>query len=315
MRYWTESHRRTGHEFDDARAGEIWRERIADWWAGTWRWVLAAFGAVAVTYFSSTVASQAARCSRSSSARSSSRPRSRPRSRSRSRCSPCRACSSRSASVSAVATSRCRMPRSPRRSARRCCSASGRTACRCARCCWLNLVYQFATLFTVIVNPYVLNTVEWFHAWLLVSGALIVGWALGAAGYARLALSLIVFTACVIAVLTLVRGRASSTLSGTSVRRRRRGRCRCTRTSSGPCSRSARSSPTSTPTGWAGRKGWARLAFGLLAAGIVVAQSRQALIGLMAAIIIAVLRREHHRPLPLGAPAAHPGGLAGRQRW
>ncbi len=35
---------------------------------------------------------------------------------------------------------------------------------------WLNLVYQFTTLFTVIVNPYVANTVEWFHAWLLVSG-------------------------------------------------------------------------------------------------------------------------------------------------
>ena len=31
--------------------GEIWRERIADWWADAWRWVLAAFGAVAVTYF------------------------------------------------------------------------------------------------------------------------------------------------------------------------------------------------------------------------------------------------------------------------
>ena len=53
---------------------------------------------------------------------------------------------------------------------------------------WLNLFYQFATLFTVIVNPYIENTVEWFHAWLLVSGALVVGWALGAAGYARLAL-------------------------------------------------------------------------------------------------------------------------------
>ena len=64
----------------------------------------------------------------------------------------------------------------------------------------INLVYQFATLFTVIVNPYLLNTIEWFHAWMLVSGALIVGWALGAAGYARLALSLLVFTACAIAV-------------------------------------------------------------------------------------------------------------------
>ena len=49
---------------------------------------------------------------------------------------------------------------------------------------WANLLYQFATLFTVIVNPQTANTVEWFHAWLLVSGALIVGWALGRGGYA-----------------------------------------------------------------------------------------------------------------------------------
>ena len=59
---------------------------------------------------------------------------------------------------------------------------------------WLDLFYQFTTLFTVIVNPYVANTVEWFHAWLLVSGALVVGWALGAGGYGRLALSLMLAT-------------------------------------------------------------------------------------------------------------------------
>ena len=28
----------------------IWHHRIVDWWAGTWRWVLLAFGAVTVTY-------------------------------------------------------------------------------------------------------------------------------------------------------------------------------------------------------------------------------------------------------------------------
>ena len=53
------------------------------------------------------------------------------------------------------------------------------------RILWLNIVYQFATLLTVIVVPYTANTVEWFHAWMLVSGALIVGWALGRGGFAR----------------------------------------------------------------------------------------------------------------------------------
>ncbi len=70
----------------------------------------------------------------------------------------------------------------------------------------LNLIYQFATLFTVIVNPFTANTVEWFHAWLLVSGALVVGWAVGAAGYARLGLTLMLVAACGIALSTLVTG-------------------------------------------------------------------------------------------------------------
>ena len=71
---------------------------------------------------------------------------------------------------------------------------------------WVNLLYQFATLFTVIVNPHAANTIEWFHAWLLVSGALVVGWALGRAGYARLALALMVIAACVIARGTMLTG-------------------------------------------------------------------------------------------------------------
>ena len=71
---------------------------------------------------------------------------------------------------------------------------------------WLNLIYQFATLFTVIVNPQVENTVEWFHAWMLISGALIVGWALGRGGHASIALKLMVGTATLIAVGTVVAG-------------------------------------------------------------------------------------------------------------
>ena len=70
----------------------------------------------------------------------------------------------------------------------------------------LNLIYQFATIFTVIVNPYAANTTEWFHAWLLVSGALIMGWALGRGGHGRLALLLAVGAACVIAVGTIGTG-------------------------------------------------------------------------------------------------------------
>ncbi|WP_404443980.1 hypothetical protein LG315_10930 [Microbacterium marinum] len=97
------------------------------------------------------------------------------------------------------------------------------------RLLWLNLIYQFASLFTVIVNPYPQNTVEWFHAWLLVSGALVVGWALGRAGYAHAAFTLILAMACVVAAGTIVTGSSSSrrVISQGSIRS---GRSRCTRT-------------------------------------------------------------------------------------
>lgn len=153
----------------------------------------------------------------------------------------------------------------------------------------LNLIYQFATLFTVIVNPYVANTVEWFHAWLLVSGALIVGWAVGAAGYARTALSLIVFTACALAVVTLVAA-GGQYLAGNF----------------GPAAPSWPFPMHKNFVGtvfaiaaivayldpdWVGwTRGWSRLAFWLLIAGVLVSQSRQALIGLMAALIVALIR-------------------------
>ncbi|MFD6094198.1 O-antigen ligase family protein [Oerskovia sp. NPDC060338] len=69
---------------------------------------------------------------------------------------------------------------------------------------WLSALYQVATLFTVIANPYVANTVEWFHAWLSVGGALVVGWAVGRAGRARVGLTLFLVPCLGIAVLTCV---------------------------------------------------------------------------------------------------------------
>ncbi|WP_407316546.1 O-antigen ligase family protein [Isoptericola halotolerans] len=67
---------------------------------------------------------------------------------------------------------------------------------------WLAAAYQVATLFTVLVNPYLANTVEWFHAWLSVGGALVVGWAVGRAGRARIGLTLFLAVCLAISVLT-----------------------------------------------------------------------------------------------------------------
>ncbi|MCB7137029.1 O-antigen ligase family protein [Cellulosimicrobium marinum] len=69
---------------------------------------------------------------------------------------------------------------------------------------WLTFFYQVTTLFTVIANPYLANTVEWFHAWLSTGGALVVGWAVGRSGRARVGLTLFMIPCLLIALLTCV---------------------------------------------------------------------------------------------------------------
>ena len=74
---------------------------------------------------------------------------------------------------------------------------------------WLVTLYQAATLFTVVNSPYSANVVEWFHAGLLTGGALVVGWALGRAGRAPVALTLLMAGVIVIAVSTVAQGVAN----------------------------------------------------------------------------------------------------------
>jgi hypothetical protein len=71
---------------------------------------------------------------------------------------------------------------------------------------WLNVVYQAATLLTVVANPFRANTVEWFHAWLLVSGGLVLGWAVGRSGYGRQGITLFLLACGVLAAGTVAQG-------------------------------------------------------------------------------------------------------------
>jgi hypothetical protein len=71
---------------------------------------------------------------------------------------------------------------------------------------WLVTLYQAATLFTVVNNVYLANAVEWVHAGFLTAGALVVGWALGRAGRAPVALTLLMVGIIVIAASTVVQG-------------------------------------------------------------------------------------------------------------
>jgi hypothetical protein len=270
---------------------EIWRERFADWWAGAWRWVLAAFGAVAAIYlvlergfiggatFAIVIAAFVVAASLTNSKPLAIALFAMPGLLVAQRIGIGGGDLSVSDAALAAAFGTALLlgqrPYSP----------------PLRRLLLLNLVYQFATLFTVIVNPYPLNTIEWFHAWLLVSGALIVGWAVGAAGYARLALSLIVLTATVFALATVVQA-AMQYLAGDFG----------PATPSWPFSMHKNFIGTVLAFGavivyinpdWVGwKRNWAWLAFTLMVAGILVAQSRQAIIGLLAAIVVAVIRRK-----------------------
>jgi len=73
---------------------------------------------------------------------------------------------------------------------------------------WLCGIYQLGSLFTVLANPYRQNTVEWFHAALLVGGALVVGWAVGASGRAHLGVGLFVLACVAIGLNATVLGAA-----------------------------------------------------------------------------------------------------------
>ena len=269
---------------------ELWRERIADSWANTWRWVLAAFGAVTATYFilergvvGGATFAVVVGALVIAAVLTASTP----------------LAIALFAMPGLLISQRIGLGGGDLSVSDAALAAAFGTALLLGhrpyskplrQLLLINLVYQFATLFTVVVNPYALNTIEWFHAWLLVSGALIVGWALGAAGHARLALSLIVLTTCAFAMLTIVEAAFQYAAGSFGPV-----------TPSWPFPMHKNFIGTVLAFGaiiaflnpdWVGwTKGWARFAFGLMVAGIVVAQSRQALIGLAAAIVVAVLRR------------------------
>ncbi len=66
------------------------------------------------------------------------------------------------------------------------------------------LAYELLTLPVVAYHPFSHDLLEWVHRLLLVSGALVVGWAVAVAGRARQALSAFVGASMVLAVITCV---------------------------------------------------------------------------------------------------------------
>ncbi|MEN1976637.1 O-antigen ligase family protein [Cellulomonas sp. P4] len=159
---------------------------------------------------------------------------------------------------------------------------------------WATAFYQATVLFTVIANPYVANAVEWLHSWLLVGGALLVGWAIGAAGHARLALGLYVAGAVVVTLAALTQFVVNLAHGSTApvylnepflMHKNYIG-----------CVLAFAAIVVYARPRWLRWNDLVCLAlFVLFVAGILVAQSRQALIGLAVAVAVVALRPDPHR--------------------
>lgn len=273
-----------------SRSVEIWRERVAEWWAGAWRWALIAAGAVIAAYVildrgvqNPSMAAVAIAVLVIGASVTASQPMAIAL-----MALPGLFVVQRiglgggDLSVSDVALA----------------AAFGTTillgirpfSSPMRKLLWLNLGYQFATLMTVLINPYAQNTFEWFHAWLLVSGALVVGWSLGRAGFGRLALTIMLISAGVLALATI----------GTAVLQYASGDFGAVypqwpfpmhKNFAGTTLAFAALIAYVNPdwVGWSRRS--ARVAFWLLILAVLVTQSRQAIIGLVVAIFVVALRR------------------------
>lgn len=159
---------------------------------------------------------------------------------------------------------------------------------------WLSVVYQVATLFTVIANPFTENAVEWFHAWLSVAGALVVGWAVGRAGRARLGLTLlllpclaIALQTCWIALQQLAAGAPGPVYIEAPVGMHK---------NFIGCVLAVAALTAYARPSWIGWPRWFSLgAFWLCSVGVLAAQARQALVGLAIAIMLVTLRGDPDR--------------------
>lgn len=159
---------------------------------------------------------------------------------------------------------------------------------------WLTVVYQAASLFTVVAHPYEQNAVEWFHAWLSVGGALLVGYAAGRGGYHRLALGLLVgacvliaLQTCVTAAVQLAQGNTGPVYLDWPLAMHKN-LIGCVL---GFAAVIAYARPHWT--GWPRR--FALPIFWLCTLGVVAAQARQALVGLVVGVLVVALRPDQDR--------------------
>jgi O-antigen ligase len=156
---------------------------------------------------------------------------------------------------------------------------------------WLGVVYQFSTLFTVIANPYRANYIEWVHAGLLVAGTLVVGWSIGRAGHAQLALTLVVLACCFLAVSTVVQG-ATQYARGDFGGVYPQVPFQMHKNAAGCLLGLAAAVLYARPSWLRWPRWFAQSAFWTCVVGLGVTQSRQAIAGLAVALVVVVIRSQ-----------------------
>lgn len=157
------------------------------------------------------------------------------------------------------------------------------------RLLWLNAAYQFATLFAVISNPFSANVVEWIHAWMLISGSLLVGWTVARRGLAQAGLSMLIVAGIILALVTIGQGLQQFMVGdfGAVYVRWPYG---MHKNFVGSMLAFVALVAYVNPRwlGWS--RAWALGAFGLLSAALAFTQSRQAIVGLGVALVFMVAR-------------------------
>jgi polysaccharide biosynthesis protein PslJ len=152
---------------------------------------------------------------------------------------------------------------------------------------WAGVVYLAAAVPTLILNPYAANVVEWFHEMVLVLGSLVVGFAIGRTGRAditfRIYVAACVFVgvwASVVAVGMIATGHLEPVYLP-----------QLNKNTTGGMLCAAIVMVYARPP-WMRLKPpamWASMVF--LTAGMLAAQSRQALVGALVGILVISLRR------------------------
>lgn len=159
---------------------------------------------------------------------------------------------------------------------------------------WLSAIYQFTTLFTVVANPDVSGMVEWVHAWMLVAGALVVGWTAGRSGHGAAGLSLILLASLVIAASTIAQG-VQQYLVGNFSPVYPSWPYGMHKNLAGAVLAFAAVVAYARPVWMRWRKGWALAVFAVLVVALAFTQSRQAMVGLAVALVVIAVRGDANR--------------------